>query len=97
MYALVLNLALYPVLWTAKGVEPAEGTRPAKYRIRTMKLRGCLSQGLLPTLAGGVYPGTKNPREGIVIRPRGEVFSPTLRGRLSFKAISNRCLLAERD
>ena len=54
-------------------------------------------QASLLALADGVYPGTKNPREGIVIRPRGEVFSPTLNGRLSFKAISNRYLLAERD
>lgn len=47
-------------------------------------------------MAEGFYEGTKNEREGIVVRPRdGEVFSPTLNGRLSFKAISNRFLLAE--
>jgi hypothetical protein len=45
----------------------------------------------------GTYPGTTNEREGIVIRPREETFSPTLNGRLSFKAISNRYLLDERD
>jgi hypothetical protein len=32
-----------------------------------------------------------------VIRPRRTVYSPTLGGRLSFKAISNRYLLKERD
>jgi RNA ligase (TIGR02306 family) len=48
-------------------------------------------------LAEGLYPGTKNEREGIVIRPRTERVSPTLQGRLSFKAISNRYLLAEKD
>jgi len=46
--------------------------------------------------AEGLYEGTKHEREGIVIRPRdGDRFSPTLNGRLSFKAISNRFLLAE--
>lgn len=54
-------------------------------------------QASLLALADGLYPGTKNPREGIVIRPRAESFSESLRGRLSFKAISNRFLLAERD
>lgn len=48
--------------------------------------------------AEGKYPGTKNEREGIVIRPRAEAFSPALGGsRLSFKAISNRYLLKEQD
>lgn len=54
-------------------------------------------QAALLQLAEGLYPGTKNQREGIVIRPREEVFSPTLGARLSFKAISNRYLLAEKD
>jgi RNA ligase (TIGR02306 family) len=54
-------------------------------------------QQSLLALAEGLYPGTKNQREGIVVRPREEVFSPTLGARLSFKAISNRFLLAERD
>lgn len=46
--------------------------------------------------AEGLYPGTKNEREGIVIRPRdGELVSRRLQGRLSFKAISNKFLLAE--
>lgn len=54
-------------------------------------------QASLLRLAEGKYPGTKNEREGIVIRPREERYSPTLNGRLSFKAISNRYLLDERD
>ena len=55
------------------------------------------TQEELLALAEGKYPGTKNEREGVVIRPRAETFSATLAGRLSFKAISNRYLLAERD
>lgn len=54
-------------------------------------------QASLLALAEGLYPGTKNQREGIVIRPRVEQYSPTLGTRLSFKAISNRFLLAEKD
>ena len=54
-------------------------------------------QTSLLALAEGTYPGTRNQREGVVVRPRDERFSPTLNGRLSFKAISNRYLLGERD
>lgn len=54
-------------------------------------------QTSLLALAEGLYPGTKNQREGIVIRSRDVLHSPTLNGRLSFKAISNRYLLDERD
>jgi RNA ligase (TIGR02306 family) len=54
-------------------------------------------QEALLTLAEGKYDGTGNEREGIVIRPLTEAFSPTLGGRLSFKAISNRFLLKEKD
>ncbi len=54
-------------------------------------------QTSLLALAEGLYPGTKNQREGVVIRSRDEVFSTTLNGRLSFKAISNKYLLGERD
>lgn len=50
-------------------------------------------QASLLALAEGFYTGTKNEREGIVIRPQTETFSPVLGGRLSFKAISNRYLL----
>lgn len=53
---------------------------------------------LLLKLAEGKYPRTSNEREGIVIRPRDEeLFSTTLMSRLSFKVISNRYLLAEKD
>ena len=53
------------------------------------------SQASLLALAEGKYPGTTNEREGIVVRPRRETYSPALGGRLSFKAISNRFLLKE--
>jgi RNA ligase (TIGR02306 family) len=53
------------------------------------------TQESLLALAEGKYPNTTNEREGIVIRPREDCFSPTLGGRLSFKAISNRFLLKE--
>lgn len=46
--------------------------------------------------ARGVYPGTTNHKEGIVVRPLVEQASPTLGGgRLSFKVINNDYLLAE--
>lgn len=51
----------------------------------------------LLALAEGKYEGTSNEREGIVIRPLTGKFSPTLGGRLSFKAISNRYLLKGGD
>jgi len=47
--------------------------------------------------AEGTYEGTKNQREGIVLRPVTAMRSTVLGGRLSFKAISNRYLLDERD
>lgn len=47
--------------------------------------------------AEGLYAGTNNQREGIVIRPITPMRSTVLGGRLSFKAISNRYLLDERD
>jgi RNA ligase (TIGR02306 family) len=47
--------------------------------------------------AEGTYAGTSNQREGIVIRPITSMRSTVLGGRLSFKAISNRYLLDERD
>ncbi len=53
------------------------------------------TQESLLSLAEGFYPGTKNEREGIVIRPQREDSSLILGGRLSFKAISNRYLLKE--
>ena len=49
-------------------------------------------------LAQGVYPGTKNRKEGIVVRPLVERLSPTLGGgRLSFKVINNDFLLKDED
>lgn len=47
--------------------------------------------------AEGLYPGTQNQREGIVLRPKQSIRSDVLGGRLSFKAISNAYLLDERD
>jgi RNA ligase (TIGR02306 family) len=46
-------------------------------------------------LADGKYEGTQNFREGIVIRPKEEMWSDKLHGRLSFKVISNKFLLNE--
>lgn len=54
-------------------------------------------QASLLSLAEGHYPGTRNEREGIVIRPQTETLSTALGGRLSFKAISNRFLLKGGD
>ncbi|WP_338864366.1 RNA ligase (ATP) [Myxococcus stipitatus] len=49
-------------------------------------------------LAQGHYSGTKNRKEGIVIRPLVERPSPTLGGsRLSFKVINNDFLLKDED
>jgi RNA ligase (TIGR02306 family) len=47
-------------------------------------------------LASGKYMGTRNNREGIVIRPVIESFSKKLHGRLSFKVINNDYLLGEK-
>jgi RNA ligase (TIGR02306 family) len=46
-------------------------------------------------MAEGYYEGTKNRREGLVIRPVNPVFSPTLRERLSVKAVNNMYLLKD--
>ena len=43
----------------------------------------------LLSLARGVYVGTENHREGIVIRPCEEMYSKIMNGRLSFKVINN--------
>jgi RNA ligase (TIGR02306 family) len=48
--------------------------------------------------ARGLYPGTKQRKEGIVVRPLAEVRSETLGGsRLSFKVINNDFLLKDED
>jgi len=51
------------------------------------------TQESLLKLADWVYEGTKNPREGIVLRPQKPVHSHLLGGRLSFKVINNTYLL----
>jgi RNA ligase (TIGR02306 family) len=48
-------------------------------------------------LSKGFYPGTKNRKEGIVVRPLEEARSETLGGRLSFKIISNEFLLKDEE
>ena len=50
----------------------------------------------LISFAEGNYLGTDNPREGIVVRPMEEQYSDTLKGRLSFKVLSNTFLLKEK-
>lgn len=45
-------------------------------------------------MAKGHYPGTKNFKEGIVIRPTVEMHSPYLKGRLSIKCLNNDYLAA---
>jgi len=47
--------------------------------------------------ARGSYPGTRNNKEGIVIRPLRETPSTVLGGRLSFKVINNDFLLNDED
>jgi len=48
-------------------------------------------------LAQGLYAGTRNRKEGIVVRPLVDRLSPTLGGRLSFKVINNEFLLKDED
>lgn len=45
--------------------------------------------------ARGLYAGTKQRKEGIVVRPLVDTLSPTLGGRLSFKVINNDFLLKD--
>jgi len=47
--------------------------------------------------ARGIYAGTKNRKEGVVVRPIDEAPSATLGGRLSFKVINNDFLLKDED
>ncbi|HYH97009.1 RNA ligase family protein [Hyalangium sp.] len=47
--------------------------------------------------ARGFYTGTKNRKEGIVVRPLVEAASTTLGGRLSFKVLNNDYLLKDED
>lgn len=45
----------------------------------------------------GCYYNTNNPREGIVVRPMTEMYSPSLQGRLSFKFINPDYLLKVKE
>jgi RNA ligase (TIGR02306 family) len=47
--------------------------------------------------AKGLYSGTKNRREGIVIRPIVEQYSTVLKGRMSFKVVDNEYLLKDEE
>lgn len=47
--------------------------------------------------AKGLYAGTKNRKEGIVVRPLRDAQSPTLGGRLSWKVINNDFLLRDEE
>ena len=47
--------------------------------------------------ARGLYAGTKQRKEGIVVRPLVEARSESLGGRLSFKVINNEFLLKDED
>lgn len=66
-------------------------------------VRGDEAQGFEHSLdrwleaARGLYAGTRNRKEGIVVRPLVETPSPTLGGRLSFKVINNDFLLKDED
>ena len=48
-------------------------------------------------IARGVYEGTQNFREGIVVRAFNGGFSETLRNRISFKVLNNEFLLKEKE
>lgn len=95
----LLGLQLVPVLYSGDSFAPEladldftdEEKREENGRKVTTVLQDLLQK------AEGKYPGTKNEREGLVIRPRDEeLHSHSLRGRLSFKVISNAYLLAEK-
>lgn len=47
--------------------------------------------------AKGLYAGTKNRKEGIVVRPLRDAMSATLGGRLSWKVINNDFLLKDEE
>ncbi len=47
--------------------------------------------------AKGLYEGTRNRKEGIVVRPLHDAPSATLGGRMSFKVINNEFLLKDED
>ena len=65
-----------------------EGEEAARYE---HTLEGWLER------ARGLYAGTRNRKEGIVVRPLVETHSATLGGRLSFKVINNDYLLKDEE
>jgi RNA ligase (TIGR02306 family) len=79
----------------------------AEHRLRTVPIervvRGADAAAYEHTLeswleaARGLYPGTKQRKEGIVVRPLVEAPSAALEGRLSFKVINNDFLLKDED
>lgn len=66
-------------------------------------VQGAEARDYVHTLEGwldasrGLYPGTSNRKEGIVVRPLEEAQSAVLGGRLSFKVINNEFLLKDED
>lgn len=77
-----LGLKMVPVEKVVTGEE-------AKRYVHT--LDGWLAE------AAGLYPGTPNRKEGIVVRPLEEQRSEVLGGRMSFKVINNDFLLKDED
>jgi len=55
------------------------------------------TQEQLLEMSRGFYDGTKNRREGIVIRPTKEMYSSACKGRLSFKVLNNEYLLKDEE
>ena len=53
--------------------------------------------GELMEMAGGYYCNTKNLKEGIVIRTVEEEYSKVMRGRSSFKVVSNEFLIRNKE
>ena len=58
-----------------------------------------LKEGMVELLemAEGYYEGTKNFREGIVIRPVEEMYSNVMKGRMSFKCLNNKYLVKHNE
>lgn len=79
--------AFYPILLNFEN-EPDQ-------ELRGRALTAVMNDLLMK--AEGKYAGTKVEREGLVFRPREELWSAALGGRLSFKVISNKFLLNKKD
>ncbi len=75
----------------------------AEHELRTVPVERRVPGDHAHTLEGwleaarGLYPGTKQRKEGIVVRPVVEARSEVLGGRLSFKVINNDFLLKDED